>query len=244
MKADSKKPIIFSWSGGKDSALALYRLQQSGQYDIRALVTTVNSKYGRVSAHGVREELMTAQASAIGLPLSIVYLSEGSMEEYNDCLRAHFQQFKDAGIETVAYGDIFLEDLKTYRDDFLAELGMEGVYPLWKEDTGELIAEFMTAGFRTYICCVNDAWFDASHVGIPLDEAFLAALPENVDVCGENGEFHSFCVGGPIFKQPVSIQIGEKVYKPLNLGPNADPDTYGPTKGFWFCDLLMVEGEN
>jgi uncharacterized protein (TIGR00290 family) len=146
-----------------------------------------------------------------------------------------------------AVGDIFLEDLKRWREENLARVGMRGIFPIWKEDSRTLMREFFALRFGTVICCVNDAWLDESAAGRVIDEKFIRTLPANVDPCGENGEFHSFAFAGPIFKEPVKFKVGEKVYRPIEAPRTADSNsTYvcpsGPTatKGFWFCDLLPV----
>jgi uncharacterized protein (TIGR00290 family) len=241
-----KQKVVFCWSGGKDSALALNRLRQDDRYEIVSLLTTCNEHFQRVSMHGVRLELLHAQASSIGLPLEKIFVSQrSSNEEYQQKMSACLLAHKARGVTACAFGDIFLEDLKQWRDENLAKVGMHGIYPIWKVDSRELIGEFFARKFGTVICCVNDAYLDESAVGRNLDEEFIRTLPANVDPCGENGEFHSFAFAGPIFKTPVKFKVGEKVYRPVeathptgsNGGYNCAP---GPrqTKGFWFCDLL------
>ncbi|MGO8675989.1 MAG: diphthine--ammonia ligase [Limisphaerales bacterium] len=239
-----KEKIIFCWSGGKDSALALNRLLNEGRYEIVSLLTTCNEHFQRVSMHGVRLELLDKQAEAIGLPLEKVFVSQrSSNEEYqqkmSECLLMH----KARGVTGCAFGDIFLEDLKRWREDNLAKIGLHGIFPIWKIDSHELIHEFFTLGFSTVICCVNDAYLDKHFVGRNIDEEFLRELPADVDPCGENGEFHSFAFDGPIFRQPVKFRLGEKVYRPVEVTVPTDstyvcPSTTRRTKGFWFCDLL------
>jgi len=241
-----REKVIFCWSGGKDSALALNRLRQDDRYEITSLLTTCNEHFQRVSMHGVRLELLEQQAEAIGLPLEKVFVSQrSSNEEYQqkmaDCLLAH----KARGVAACAFGDIFLEDLKLWREQNLAKVGLRGIFPLWKVDSRELIREFFANGFGTVICCVNDAYLGEESVGRNLDEEFIQSLPPGVDPCGENGEFHSFAFAGPVFKQPVKFTLGEKIYRPVEVThPTNSASTYvcpsGPrqTKGFWFCDLL------
>lgn len=243
-----KEKIVFCWSGGKDSALALNRILHDDRYEVVSLLTTCNEHYQRVSMHGVRLELLDAQARAIGLPLEKIFVSrQSSNEEYqqkmSDCLLA----YKAHGVAGCAFGDIFLEDLKRWREENLAKVGMRGIFPVWKVDTRELIREFFALGFGTVICCVNDAWLGEEAVGRCIDADFIASLPAEVDPCGENGEFHSFAFAGPIFKEPVKFKIGEKVYRPVEITPpTASTSTYvcpsspRQTKGFWFCDLLPV----
>jgi uncharacterized protein (TIGR00290 family) len=241
-----KEKIIFCWSGGKDSALALNRLRQDGRYEIVSLLTTCNEHFQRVSMHGVRLELLDAQAAAIGLPLEKIFVSHrSSNEEYQQkmsaCLRAH----QARGVTACAFGDIFLEDLRRWRDENLARVGMRGIYPIWKAGSRDLILEFFALGFGTVICCANDAHLGEDAVGRKIDPEFINSLPANVDPCGENGEFHSFAFAGPVFRQPVKYTVGEKIYRPVEVTHPGDSNSAcacpsGPrrTKGFWFCDLL------
>ncbi|HEY3932988.1 MAG TPA: diphthine--ammonia ligase [Gemmatimonadales bacterium] len=240
-----REPVLFSWSGGKDSALALHRVLSSGRYEVVALLTTINEHYQRVSMHGVRVELLEAQAHAIGLPLEKMFVSErSSNEEYAERMQAILLRYQALGVGLVVFGDIFLADLRQWREANLARIGMKALFPLWNEDTTRLIAEFHANGFRSIVCCANDAYLGESHVGAELDPAFVAALPSSVDPCGENGEYHSFAFAGPIFRAPVAVVIGEKVYRPVELthpGATVAPADSSPdrpaTKGFWFCDL-------
>lgn len=242
----AREKIIFCWSGGKDSALALNRVLQDERYEVAALLTTCNEHFQRVSMHGVRLELLEQQAAAIGLPLEKVFVSQrSSNEEYQQKMSACLLAHQERGVTACAFGDIFLEDLKLWRDGNLAKIGMRGIYPVWKIDSRALIREFLALGFGTVICCVNDAYLGAEAVGRNIDAEFIASLPPEVDPCGENGEFHSFAFAGPIFKHPVKFKVGEKVYRPVEVThPTDTTSTYvcpsGPrkTKGFWFCDLL------
>jgi uncharacterized protein (TIGR00290 family) len=243
-----KEKIIFCWSGGKDSALALNRILQDGRYEVITLLTTCNEHFQRVSMHGVRVELLEQQAAAIGLPLDKVFVSQrSSNDEYQQKMSACLLAHKALGATSCAFGDIFLEDLKRWREENLAKVGLRGIFPLWKNDTRELIREFFALGFSTVICCVNDAYLGEDAVGRKIDENFIASLPAEVDPCGENGEFHSFAYAGPIFKQPVQFAVGEKVYRPVEQTHPTDanssyvcPPSPRRTKGFWFCDLLPV----
>ncbi|HEX4051871.1 MAG TPA: diphthine--ammonia ligase [Steroidobacteraceae bacterium] len=238
--------IAFCWSGGKDSALALNRALRDERYQVVALLTTCNEQFQRVSMHGVRIALLEAQADAIGLPLHKVFVSErGSNEEYIQKMGACLRTLQSQGVSACAFGDIFLEDLRLWREQNLAQIGMCGVFPIWKVDAQVLLREFFEHRFGSVICCVNDAWLDHSMVGRLFDQAFIDALPPEVDPCGENGEFHSFAFDGPIFRQPVGFQIGAKIYRPLDGGfTTSDSSAAAPatvarqTHGFWFCDLL------
>lgn len=240
-----KEKVVFCWSGGKDSALALNRLLQDDRYEIVSLLTTCNEHFQRVSMHGVRLELLEAQAESIGLPLEKIFVSQrSSNEEYQQKMSACLLAHKARGVTACAFGDIFLEDLKKWRDDNLAKVGMRGIYPIWKIDSRELIREFFALGFGTVICCVNDAYLDENSVGRNITADFIRTLPDNVDLCGENGEFHSFAFAGPVFKKPVKFRVGEKIYRPVEVTHPSDSNTTyvcsspRQTRGFWFCDLL------
>lgn len=240
------------WSGGKDSALALDRVRRSSAHEVAALVTTINPEFGRVSMHGVREELVASQAEAAGLPLERMLVpSSGANDAYVAGLRQVLAAHRNAGIEAVVFGDIFLADLRAWREGFLAECGMTGVFPLWGEDTRRLSREFLDRGFKAVTCCVESPCLDEQAVGQALDADFFAGLPAHVDPCGENGEYHSFVHDGPVFRRPVAFRLGERVYRPLGATASSDEeDAPHPriavpsapaetrTKGFWFVDLL------
>lgn len=236
------KKALFCWSGGKDSAFALYKVLQEKEYEVTALFTTVNEKFHRVSMHGVKEELIEKQAKSIGLPLYKMYVKEGSNAEYERNMEKFLLEQKTKGIEYVIFGDIFLEDLRAYRDNNLAKVELKGVYPLWKMDTKTLANDFIKLGFKTVLCCTNDAYLGENEVGQLFSESFVKSLPANVDPCGENGEFHTFCFDGPIFKTKIEVKVQEKVYKPLEIKtsdshPTPLPKDTPKTQGFWFCEL-------
>ena len=239
--------LVFCWSGGKDSALALHRLLVEARYDVVALLTTCNEVFQRVSMHGVRVELLEQQARAIGLPLDKMFVTErGSNHEYLERLREHLLAHQAQGVTHVAFGDIFLEDLKHWREEQLAQLGLAGVFPIWQVDSRELIRDFIALGFQSIICCVNDAYLDQTFLGRSIDAGFVQALPTDVDPCGENGEFHSFAFAGPIFQRPLRIRVGERVHRLVEATPPGAAPAMCPTpggrvtKGFWFCDLLLA----
>lgn len=230
-----QKAVIF-WSGGKDSAFALYMVMQQKEYEVAALITTINTAFDRVSMHGVRSELIEAQAKAIGLPLVKMFVSEGTNSEYEQKFIGQLGALRADGITHVIFGDIFLEDLRLYRDALLKKAGMTGVYPLWKSDTSILINEFLRLGFKTITCCTN-ALLGKERVGAMLDEKFISSLPSPVDPCGENGEYHTFCFYGPIFRHPVQFSIGEIVYRPLEGKTAGGTVSAVSRSGFWFCEL-------
>lgn len=210
------------WSGGKDSTLALHQLVKSGEFEIATLLTTVTEDYDRISMHGVRTELLRAQAESLGFPLTLVTIPRGcTNEQYEAGMEAALRQFLARGVASVAFGDIFLEDLKLYREKNLAKLGMEGIFPIWKQDTRELVGRFIRLGYRAVLTCIDPRVLPPSFAGRMIDDEFVEDLPQKVDACGENGEFHSFVFDGPLFKEPIRIGRGESV----------DRD------GFRFCDL-------
>lgn len=241
------KKALFNWSSGKDSALALYKIVQNPDFEIECLVTSVNQEFQRVSMHGVRVDLLQAQAKSIGLPLKILQIPEmPTMEVYENVMTEALNELKDEGITHSVFGDIFLEDLRKYREDQLAKIGFQGVFPLWKIPTNQLIQEFITLGFKTIIVCVNERYLDKSFVGRIIDQNFINDLPDNVDVCGENGEFHTFTFDGPIFSEAIDFEVGEIVYrkyeKPKEQDSSnkaCDTDTNDAFDfGFWYCDLI------
>ncbi len=216
--------VLVSWSGGKDSAIALYEILKHHNYQIAALVTTVTEDYDRISMHGVRRILLERQVTALGFPLEKVYISKNaSNEEYESNMGKMLAKYKHAGITSVVFGDIFLEDLRKYREDKLATLDLKGIFPIWKRDTHELANSLTALGFRAITTCVDTNTLGRQFVGRVIDEQFLTELPATVDACGENGEYHSFVYDGPIFKEKVSYTLGEIVLR---------------ENRFWYCDLI------
>jgi uncharacterized protein (TIGR00290 family) len=223
MTAD-KEDVIVCWSGGKDSCLALEAVRAT--HEVAGLVTTLTRDFDRISMHGVRNVLLERQAEALGLPLHKVFIGKGaSNDEYEAQMREAFLAFKARGITKIVFGDLFLEDIRAYRDRMLAPLGMTGLYPIWGRDTKALIEDFVARGFRTAVVCVDPARLAPSFAGRVIDKDFLSDLPRAVDPCGENGEFHTFVFDGPGFGVPVPIAFGEIVMR----------------DGFWFADLLLKE---
>jgi uncharacterized protein (TIGR00290 family) len=219
--------LALSWSGGKDSALALRALRAAQGPEVGALITTVTSDYERVSMHGVRRELLVAQARAAGLPLIEVEIPAGCSNDVYEQRMGHVMAqppLRDA--RAIAFGDLFLADLRAYREERLGRVGKQAAFPLWGLDTRGLAEDFVESGFQAFLVCVDPARLDASFAGRAFDLELLAELPPDVDPCGENGEFHTFVHGGPIFTQPISCAPGEVVER----------------DGFVFCDLLPAPG--
>ena len=230
-----------SWSGGKDSALALHHALRDPRYCVAHLLTSVNAHYQRVSMHGVRLELLEAQAQRLGLPLTQLRLPQmPGMAEYDQALLATLAGLRAQGVSHAIYGDIFLEDLRAYREQQLAQVPLQGVFPLWQRASGEVLREFWATGFQAVVVCVNDRWLDKSFCGRLLDQDFVRDLPAGVDPCGENGEYHSFVFDAPYFSAPIPFVKGEVVrrtYQPASGAASGEPDDpFAP--GFWYCDLL------
>jgi len=214
--------VLFCWSGGKDSAMALNTLRREGRYRVTGLLTTVTEDYDRISMHGVRRSLLLRQAEFLGLPLHEVKIPPQCVNPiYESRMEAAMREQLAVGIRHVAFGDIFLQDLRDYRERNLTRLGMEAVFPIWKRNTEELASEFCNLGFRAVVACVDPNRLPCSFAGRELDESFFRELPPDVDACGENGEFHSFVYDGPGFSRAIAIRRGETVQR----------------DGFCFCDL-------
>jgi uncharacterized protein (TIGR00290 family) len=216
--------VLLSWSGGKDSVLALRELQKNDNFEIVALITTITKGYDRVSMHGIRRILLEQQADSIGIPLENVFISNNaSNEEYESKFSEVVLEYKKVGINSVVFGDIFLQDIKRYREDFLSGIGMRGLFPIWGKNSMELANTFITLGFKAVITCIDTEALDKSFAGREYDEKFLSDLPAEVDPCGENGEFHTFVYGGNIFQIPLIFAKGEVVLR---------------DNRFYYCDLI------
>ncbi len=232
------KKAIFCWSGGKDSSYCLHKIIEEKEYEVCYLLTTVNTEFKRVSMHGVREELLHQQSESIGIPLLKAGVSLGTNSEYERQMEMILLEVKLEGIYHVIFGDIFLEDLRLYRENNLAKVGMTAVFPLWKMDTKWMVNDFLLKEFKTITCCVNDAYLNESWVGKEIDQQFIDDLPEEVDPCGENGEFHTFCYEGPIFKKKITFSLGEKIYRPIEIKESEVCSLpASKTRGFWYCDF-------
>lgn len=203
-------------------------------YRVEYLLTSVNVHHQRVSMHGLRAELLHRQVSAIGIPSGILNLPEQpDNDTYEKCMEQKVKELCAQGFTHAAFGDIFLEDLRQYREVQSARCNVRAVFPLWKRDTKQLMLEFLGAGFKAVVVCVNASLLDQSFAGRVVDECFIRDLPGNVDPCGENGEFHTFCYDGPIFREPVLFTRGEVIYREYETG--------AAKNGFWFCDLLPAK---
>ena len=216
------EPILMCWSGGKDSSLALQAVLKNPLFRVEALLTTVTEDYERISMHGVRRALLHQQTEAIGIPLEEVLIPAGaSNDAYESAMKECLLRYKNKGVSRVIFGDLFLQDIRQYRESRLAELGMNGFFPLWKKDTRKLAEDFISMGFRAIIVCIDPKQIDPSFCGREFDQSLLSELPASVDPCGENGEFHTFVYEAPIFRKPIKVRKGEVVNR----------------EGFWFCDL-------
>ncbi|QJW92433.1 diphthine--ammonia ligase [Spirosoma taeanense] len=227
-----------NWSGGKDSALALWRILQTGQYSIEMLLTTLNAPNRRISMHGVREELLDAQAERLGIPQTKLFLPEdSSMADYQQRMGRALEPLVQSGVTAAIFGDIFLADLRVWRETQLASWGLTGVFPLWQLDSQALLNEFWAAGFATIVVSVNSQHLDASFCGRVLDQSFVNDLPPGVDPCGENGEFHTFVFQAPYFREPIAIQVGETVTKDYVFKTDTGDVI---TLTYFFTDLQLV----
>jgi uncharacterized protein (TIGR00290 family) len=230
MEPTTREPIILSWSGGKDSALALDAMRADPTLDVVALLTSVTEGYDRISIHGVRRALLEAQVHSIGLPLHEITLEPASS---NDAYDAAVEQtlaemrIRYPDVRRIAYGDLFLEDVRRYREDRLTSLGYAGLFPLWGRPTASLAAEFIARGFVAHLVCVDTTQLDARFAGRRFDAELLAELPESVDPCGERGEFHTFVSAGPGLSAPVPLDIGEVELRDSR---------------FAYCDLVPRQG--
>ncbi|MBW2147473.1 MAG: diphthine--ammonia ligase [Deltaproteobacteria bacterium] len=219
--------VIFSWSGGKDSALALHEIQQNQNYTVFALLTTITKDFDRISMHGVRRVLLQRQAESIGLPLYEVLIPKnGSNDEYDSIMKEEMIRFREKGISAVVFGDIFLEDVRKYREGNLSAINMKAVFPLWMRNTADLAKNFIDRGFKAVVTCVDSHVLDEEFAGKVIDLRFLSGLHPDVDPCGENGEFHSFVFDGPLFKQPVKFKKGEVILR---------------DNRFYYCDLRPAD---
>ncbi len=230
---------LFNWSGGKDSAHALLRAQQSERYEIVALMTTVNGRSHRSTMHDIPLALLQAQADSIGLPLHAVELSAGGgMEEYGASMEREARHFARMGVRHFIFGDIFLHDVRRYREEQLAPLGIEVIEPLWNRTSEEVIDDFLQTGLKSVVVTTMADGLGAAAIGRTLDRAFIDSLPRNIDPNGENGEYHTFCYDGPIFRHPISYRLGTPVRRSYDI--RHDDGTLH-RYSYWFADLQSSE---
>ena len=231
----NRSKAFFNWSGGKDSALALYYALESNRYDIVFLLTNLSGEHDRISMHGVRRSLLEAQVQSIGMPLDTINLPKDiTMADYSKLMEIKLRSIKSNGIDFAFFGDIYLEDLKQYRETKLAEVGLKGKFPLWQNTTESIISDFIGLGFKAKVVSANARLLDQSFCGRELDESFINDLSEGVDICGENGEFHSFVYDGPIFSEPLKIEVGDTVKRVYKKAADDQWDNE-----FWYTDLVL-----
>lgn len=220
-----KKKALIAWSSGKDSAWMLHVLRQNPNIDIVGLFCTVNERFDRVTMHGVRLKLLKQQAASIGLPLDIIYIPYPcSNDQYAQIMSAFVAKAKMQDIEYFAFGDLFLENVRQYREDVLRDTGITPLFPIWGIPTNQLSKQMISKGLKAVITCINPEYLATEFLGRKYDASFLKHLPQNVDPCGENGEFHSFAFDGPMFQYPIEVIIGETIHR----------------DGVYFKDLLPV----
>lgn len=228
------KIAALHWSGGKDAAMSLFKLRQKGDVAVECLITTFTKSYKRVSMHGIREALIEKQAESIGIPLIKIWLPElPSMEPYETELMKVVTELKQQGIDYAVFGDIFLEDIKRYRENLLANCGVKCLFPLWNITTSKLANDFIQEGFQAKIVTLSANKLDKKLAGSNFDFQFLKNMPVDVDPCGENGEFHTFVFDGPIFSKPINIKLGE-----IKLKDYSKEKDSGIDSKFWFIDIV------
>lgn len=216
-------PVLMCWSGGKDSCVALHELQHSEDWHVTGLLTTLNRDPDRIGMHGVRDVLLQHQADALGLTVDRVLIDAGAGNAaYEAAMAAAFERHVAQGTRTIAFGDLFLADIRAWREALVAPYGLDPIFPVWGRDTRAFLEDFIAAGFRAIVVCVDLRVLDISFAGRLIDADLLRDLPPGVDACGENGEFHSFVFDGPNFSAPVAFTIGDRTSR----------------DGFGFCDLL------
>lgn len=226
------KKAYFNWSSGKDSAFALYKALKSEIYDIRCLFTVIKRDGSKIAMHEIGMELLKRQAEAIGIPLTVLELDvTSSPNEYKMSMEMQMEKFKKEQISTALFGDIYLQELRDKRIANCKKQGMQAEFPLWKINTDELLKEFISLGFKSIVTCVDGSVLDESFVGRIIDESFLNDLPDSVDICGENGEYHSFVFDGPIFCNPVEFEIVQRYHKDYPDETNTLQNRY------WYLEL-------
>lgn len=232
------KKAVFNWSGGKDSSLALYKVLQENEYEVTALLTTVNAETLNSSIHSIPLEIIKAQADSIGIPIYIVKLPSADMTGYEQAMHKAMDHFKKEGVKYFIFGDIYLHDIKKYRETKLNPYGIEVVEPLWNKKPKEVIEEFLASGIRSKIIVTQADKLDKTYVGRELDRPFIESLPEDVDVCGENGEYHTMAYAGPLFKKEINYSLSE----PQSLSYDIKLDD-GNIKTFNYWQAKVLNGK-
>ena len=231
-----KEKAVFNWSGGKDSMLALHKVQEEGRFEVVALLTTLNEKYNRISMHGVQAELLEQQAQRLGIPLKKILLPEmADMETYSRIMKQETEYWEVKGVSVFLFGDLFLEDIRAYREKQLNGSSIRPEFPIWLYDTQKAARDFIRLGYKAILTSVDASKLDKTFAGRYFDEKLLSNLPEGTDPCGENGEFHSFVFDGPLFSKPVKFRKGETVHKTYDL------EDKSISAGFYFTDSKAVE---
>lgn len=234
-----KEKAIFNWSGGKDSTLALYRVIKEQKFEVAGLLTTLNEQYNRISMHGVRAALLEQQAESLGFPLHRIMLPEmAGMETYESVMRKTTFDLREQGISVFIFGDLFLEDIRSYREKQLQGTGLRPEFPIWHYPTRQAAEDFIHSGFKAVLTSVDASKLDAGFAGRYYDKNLLKDLPDGVDPCGENGEFHTFVFDGPLFSGPILFTLGETVHKTYSL------EDKSVSPGFYFKDLIPAESKH
>jgi uncharacterized protein (TIGR00290 family) len=225
-----KKRIVVSFSGGKDSVLALHRLQESGDWEVDSLLTTLTEGYNRTTMHGVRNNLLELQAKSLGIPLRKVWIPRDCPNEvYQQRMKQAVNGIVSDGIQYIMFGDIFLQDIKSYREKMLQGTGLTPIFPIWGEDSKQVMKEFLEKDFKTVICCIDISVIDKSFAGRIMDQRFINDYPDGQDICGENGEFHTYVFDGPNFSFPIKFKFGET---------RLAKDMYTNKDRFYYVDIL------
>jgi uncharacterized protein (TIGR00290 family) len=239
-----KIPAILSWSGGKDCAYALYKVLQQAQYEVKYLLSIFNEETRALNMHQVPGALIEQQAAATGIPLLKVFVSDSSNNTYEKRLARAMELVKAANIHHIIFGDLFLQDLRQYREVSMQKLGMNCVFPIWQMPPGLLMKDFIEKDFKAITCCIDAAKLPKEFIGRRIDQSFLNNLPAGIDPCGENGEYHSFCYDAPCFNNPVGVEKGRIYFKPLELKTMDKAGSNSVVQGYWFCELMPAKEES
>jgi uncharacterized protein (TIGR00290 family) len=236
-----KIPAILSWSGGKDCAYALYKLLQEAKYEVKYLLSIFNEETRVLNMHRVPEALIEQQAAATGISLLKVFVSDSSNHTYEKQLARAIEQVTAENIYHIIFGDLFLQDLRKYREVSMQKLGMNCVFPIWQMPSKLLMNDFIEKGFKAITCCIDAAKLPKEFIGRRLEQSFINELPKGIDPCGENGEYHSFCYDAPYFRTPVTIECGRIYFKPLELKTLDKAGSASVVQGYWFCEIAGIK---